>query len=104
MACERLMAAMRELETGGSWSEERWLCDDGARSSETERQRSRALNCRRGEYAQLRAREHASRRREEEGRERRAETACREVVWAWPRRRATETASSRARAASAVRH
>jgi len=98
------MAAMREFETGGSWSAEEWLWEEGARSRETERQRSRALNWRRGEYAQFLAREQASRRRGEDGRERRAETAWSDVVWAWPRRRATETASSRARAASGVRH
>ena len=100
MAWERLMAAMRELETGGSV--EGW--EEGERSRDTERQRSRALNWRRGEYAELRARQQASRRREEEGRERSADTACSDVVWAWPRRRATVTASSRAFAASGVRH
>lgn len=51
----------------------------------------------------FRARTQAS-RREEEGIERRAETAWREVVWAWPRRRATVTASSSVQAASGVKH
>jgi hypothetical protein len=42
--------------------------------------------------------------RVEAGRASRAETACREVVWEWLLRRATATASSKARAASSVKH
>lgn len=69
------MAAMRELETGGS-SEG---LDDGRRSRDTPTDKSSARNWRRGGYAQLRAREQAS-RRVEEGKESKAETAWREVV------------------------
>lgn len=52
---------------------------------------------------EVRARQIAS-RRDEDGRESKAEMVWREVVCAWLRRRATVTASSRARAASSVRN
>lgn len=93
------MAAMREFETGGSST----VLDDGRRSRETPTESSSARNWSRGAYALLRARAQAS-RRAEEGRASKAETAWREVVCAWPRRRATATASSSARAASSVKH
>lgn len=75
------MAAMSELETGGSSPSE--TEEEGRRSRATLKQRSRALNWSRGEYAELRARVRASRRSGGEGEEedeRRANTTWREVV------------------------
>lgn len=93
------MAAMSEFDTGGSSDR---CGDEGRRSRDTPKHSSRALNWIRAEYAPFRALVHASRsgEEEEEERQRRAETAWSDVVWAWPRRRATATASSRAWAAS----
>lgn len=94
------MAAMSEFDTGGSSLPQEF---DGTRSSDTLRESSRALNWRRVEKTALRARAHASRKAEDAW-ESIADTVCSEVVWAWPRRRATDTASWSAFAASAVRH
>ncbi|KAJ0855867.1 hypothetical protein HanRHA438_Chr14g0678061 [Helianthus annuus] len=54
-------------------------------------------------YALFLARPHAS-RRGEDGRESKAETACNDDVWAWQRRWATDTASSKACTASGDKH
>lgn len=64
------MAAIRELETGGSSVG----LEEGRRSRDTLTDKSSARNWRRGRYAQLRAREQAS-RRAEEGKDSKAETA-----------------------------
>lgn len=95
-----MIAAIREFDIGGSSSS---VFEDGNRSRETPTERSRARNWRREENALVVAREQAS-RRVEAGRASRAETAWREVVWQWFLRRATATASSKARAASSVKH
>lgn len=90
MAWERLMAAMSELDIGGSASAAAeaalgWEWAEGRRSRATEKERSRARNWMRGgtaeaeDGAKVRERAQAS-RRVEEGRARRAEMAWREVV------------------------
>lgn len=62
-ACDRLIAAISEFDTGGS-SLPSAACrlDDGSRSSATPKQSSSALNCDLAEHAELRARDRASRR------------------------------------------
>lgn len=96
---------MSEFETGGSSTGDGF--DDGRRSRDTPTESSSARRWRRcendGNLTAVRARQMAS-RRDEDGRESKAEMVWREVVCAWLRRRATDTASSRARAASSVRN
>ena len=90
---------MSEFDTGGSSTD----LEEGNRSNETPTESSRARNWSRGEYALLLARAHAS-LNEEDGKASNADTAWRDVVCAWLRLRATATASSKARAASSVKH